>query len=173
MKSPLLFAILAVVCFSQAALAQYEWVDHDGQHVFSDKMPPADIPDANILKQPLAATPQPSADPASAAGETGVAGANASNAEGADAPGSSGQDDELEQKKQEIDQAEQARHEAEEREQQAARADNCERAKRAKRTLASGMRMARINEAGERTVMDDAQRAAELRRTEEIIASNC
>jgi hypothetical protein len=35
------------------------------------------------------------------------------------------------------------------------------------------MRMARTNEAGEREILDDAQRAAELERAEQAIADNC
>ena len=43
----------------------------------------------------------------------------------------------------------------------------------AKATLESGMRMARVNDKGEREVLDDAQRAAELKRVNAIIASDC
>lgn len=40
-------------------------------------------------------------------------------------------------------------------------------------TLDSGMRMARLNDKGEREVLDDAQRAAELKRVNQIIAQDC
>ena len=54
-----------------------------------------------------------------------------------------------------------------------ARADNCKRAQSAKTTLDSGMRMARVNDKGEREILDDQQRAAELQRTNQAIAENC
>ena len=43
----------------------------------------------------------------------------------------------------------------------------------AKSSIDSGMRMARMNDKGEREVLDDAQRAAELKRVNAIIASDC
>jgi len=54
-----------------------------------------------------------------------------------------------------------------------ARQDNCERAKRSKMTLESGARMATTNAKGEREIMDDAARATEVKRINEIIQSNC
>ena len=35
------------------------------------------------------------------------------------------------------------------------------------------MRMARVNAQGEREVLDDTQRAAELKRTNQVIAESC
>ena len=159
----ILFMIVATTCFGQMAAAQYEWLDHNGQHVFSDRMPPADIPERNILRQPAAADPLAATRTTTSAADT--------NAGSAPDPGA--QESELERKKQEMDEAERARREAEQRQQRAARVDNCERARRSKRTLESGVRMARVNEAGERIVMDDAQRAAEAQRADAIIASDC
>jgi hypothetical protein len=40
-------------------------------------------------------------------------------------------------------------------------------------SLRSGMRVARINDKGEREVLDDAQRNAQIQRTQEAINSNC
>ena len=56
---------------------------------------------------------------------------------------------------------------------QAMRADNCKRAKASKAMFDSGVRVARTNEKGEREIMDDAQRAAEVQRIQKIIASDC
>jgi len=39
--------------------------------------------------------------------------------------------------------------------------------------LDSGIRMARMNDKGEREILDDAARAAELERTQAIIQSDC
>src|SRR5689334_12636967 len=46
-------ALLALACtLPLAAAAQWQWVDKDGRKVFSDKMPPPDIPQERILKGP-------------------------------------------------------------------------------------------------------------------------
>jgi hypothetical protein len=84
-----------------------------------------------------------------------------------------GVDKALDDKKKQAEAADAAKQKADEARQAAARADNCKRAQGAKATLDSGMRMARVNAQGEREVLDDAQRAAELKRVNEIIAASC
>ncbi len=153
-----------------AAQAQYQWVDKDGRRVFSDRPPPADIPAKNVLTQPRGArAPQaaPVAGPAASASEP------ASAAAAAPRPPAGGVDKVLEEKKKQNEAAEAARKKADEERAAASRADNCKRAMSAKATLESGMRMARVNDKGEREVLDDAQRAAELKRVNAIIASDC
>jgi len=153
-----------------AAQAQYQWVDKDGRRVFSDRPPPADIPAKNVLTQPRGArAPQaaPVAGPAASASEP------ASAAAAAPRPPAGGVDKVLEEKKKQNEAAEAARKKADEERAAASRAENCKRAMSAKATLESGMRMARVNDKGEREVLDDAQRAAELKRVNAIIASDC
>ncbi len=152
-----------------AAQAQYQWVDKDGRRVFSDRPPPADIPDKNVLTQPRGArAPQaaPVAGPAASASEPASAATAAR-------PPAAGVDKALEEKKKQNEAAEAARKKADEERAAASRAENCKRAMSAKATLESGMRMARVNDKGEREVLDDAQRAAELKRVNAIIASDC
>ena len=84
-----------------------------------------------------------------------------------------GVDKALEEKKKQAEAAEAAKKKAEQEKVAAARAENCKRAMNAKATLDSGMRMARLNDKGEREVLDDAQRAAELKRVNQIIAQDC
>lgn len=167
----LALAAVAALCTSQVAVAQYEWLDHNGRHVYSDQMPPADIPEADILQEPGARTPAQTPRRAPQADQPDAQAAKAPGT--AEAPAGPPDDAELEQRKQELDAAEQARAAAQEKEHQAMRADNCQRAQQSRQTLESGMRVARINEAGERIIMDDTQRAAELQRADEVIASNC
>lgn len=152
-----------------AAQAQYQWVDKDGRRVFSDRPPPADIPAKNVLTQPRGArAPQaaPVAGPAASASEPASAATAAR-------PPAAGVDKALEEKKKQNEAAEAARKKADEERAAASRAENCKRAMSAKATLESGMRMARVNDKGEREVLDDAQRAAELKRVNAIIASDC
>ncbi len=51
----LLVAALAGLCF--AASAQWQWIDKDGHKVFSDRAPPPEIQDKNILKRPAGLKP--------------------------------------------------------------------------------------------------------------------
>ena len=53
------------------------------------------------------------------------------------------------------------------------RADNCQRARRALATVNSGMRIATVNDKGEREFMDDKALAGERQRLESIIRSDC
>lgn len=140
---------------AMAASAQYQWIDRDGRRVFSDTPPPLDLPEKNLLSRPRATASAPQraavapAVPASAAAAT--ASAPQPTARPADA----------------------ARLKAEQDQAAAIRADNCKRASSAKATLDSGQRLARINERGEREIIDDTERDAEQRRLQQIIASEC
>lgn len=168
MKTPraIITTALALCCMS--AVAQWQWLDRDGRKVFSDRAPPADVPEKNILKRPgkfvapqdappavTDATPPPSASVA------------------VPAPKKNELDAKLEEKKKQAEQAEAAKRKAEEDRIAQAKADNCARAKQAKATIDSGVRMAVTNAKGEREVMDDAARAAESKRIQAIISSDC
>ncbi len=155
--------LVCLLAASLSAAAQYSWVDKDGRRVFSDRAPPADVPAKSILSQPRAGHVPQAAAPVPAAAPQAVA-ASAAPA---------GVDKALEEKKKQAEAAEAVKKKAEETQLAAARADNCKRAMAAKVTLDSGMRMARINDKGEREILDDAQRAAELQRTNRAIAENC
>lgn len=167
-------SLLTLACaFSATAFAQWQWIDKDGRKVFSDRSPPPDVPQKNILKQPgnqfKAATVPVVGD-----GAAVVASPTASSpATGASAPKISSADKELEAKKKQVADAEAAKRKAEEEKAVKAKIENCARAKQAKTTFDSGVRVARTNAAGEREVMDDAARAAEVKRIQAVIDSDC
>ncbi|MDR0457497.1 MAG: DUF4124 domain-containing protein [Burkholderiaceae bacterium] len=138
---------------SLPAFAQYAWIDGAGHRVFSDQPPPAGIPQKNILS--VHSTPVSAEMPA----------ASASTA--------SGQDQALEEKKQAADAAAAAKKQAEAQKLAAQRADNCQRAKTGLAGLQSGARIAQFDAQGQRSYMTDAQRTAEIQRTQGIIASDC
>ena len=172
----LLFAI--ALATSLTATAQYQWIDNNGSRVYSDVAPPADIPAKNILKQPrgssatAARTESPAATSAgaTASGAAPTASAPAAAASGA---ATAGVDKALEEKKKQAEAAEAAKKKAEEQKQAQARAENCKRARSGKASMESGMRVARTNDKGEREILDDNQRAAELKRIDDIIKSDC
>jgi hypothetical protein len=151
---------------SLAATAQWQWVDKDGRKVYSDRPPPADVPEKSILKQPGyrgGPAPVPVASPAAAS----------SAAASAAIPRPSGKDRELEEKKKAAEAQEAALKKAEEEKYQKIRAENCARARQAKAGFDSGARIATTSKTGERIILDDEARAAEAKRLQGVIQSEC
>ena len=154
----------AACVLSLSATAQWQWVDKDGNKVFSDTPPPSDIPDSKILRKPLPrgqSGAMPSAAPVDAAASAKPGGA----------------DKELADKKKQLDKqnadADAAKRKAEDERQASIKADNCARARQGKAGLDSGVRMARTNDKGEREFYDDAMRAEESQRLQGLIDQNC
>ena len=159
-------ALIALVCSAPlAALSQWQWLDKDGRKVFSDEAPPREIPATRILRHPgqgpsfTARAAEPVSAPAAAAAPA--------------LPRPAGVDKSLEERRKQAEAAEAAKKKAEEEKFAALQAENCQRAKQAKATYDSGVRVARVNAKGEREFMDDAERAAETKRIEEVMARDC
>ena len=148
------------------ALAQWQWLDKDGRKVFSDRPPPADIPQKSILNEPGAKALNPAPGVAAPVAAP-VAAAKASM------PRLSGKDAELEARKKQADAQEETRKLAETEKRAKAMQDNCERAKKGQATLRSGVRIALTNAKGEREFMDDAARTVEIKRLQAIAQSDC
>jgi hypothetical protein len=161
--SPLWILLIGLVA-AMPAHAQWKWRDAAGQTQYSDLPPPQGTPEKDILQRPKSLT---RAAPSSS-GAASAAGA-------ASAPLLAGRASEPElearRKKAEQEAADKVRSEAAKA--AAARAENCARAQSQLRTLDSGIRIARTNEKGEREILDDPARAAELQRTRQVIASDC
>lgn len=167
--------VTTLMGLSFAASAQWQWLDKDGRKVFSDRAPPSDVLEKNILKRP-SGTKRPA----------GPAGEVAAEAEGAasvpvaatPAPGASGAkpaggDKELEAKKKQAQDAEAAKRKAAEDLHNKAKVESCARAKAAKSSIESGVRMGQVNASGEREIMNDAARAEELKRIQAILNRDC
>jgi flagellar biosynthesis/type III secretory pathway protein FliH len=154
--------LCAALVAALPAHAQWKWKDASGQVHISDRPPPADVPDASILQRPAApvlrraAPATPAASPAS--------GAPAAKPR---------TDPELESRLKKAEDEIKAKAKAEEERVAASRAENCQRARQQLAALESGMRVARMNDKGEREYLDDAQRAAEVQRARQLIASEC
>lgn len=164
-----LLLAVAGVSFAIPALAQWQWIDKDGRKVYSDRSPPPDIQEKNILKRPggakIVAAPVASEEPATDAKPKINTNANA--------PKLSGKDPQLEAKKKQADEEEAAKKKAEEDKLAVAKADNCERAKKGLASLQSGVRLSTTNAKGEREIMDDAARALESKRLQGVADSAC
>jgi hypothetical protein len=147
---------LAACLYALTASAQWQWLDKDGRKVFSDRPPPAEVPEKNILKRP---------------GGRGPAASTA--AAPAPPPAAAGVDKALQDKRKQTEDAEANKRKAEEERIARAKAENCSRAQQAKASFDSGVRISRVNERGEREFLDDAARAAEGERIQTIINQNC
>jgi hypothetical protein len=160
---------LAIACgaLPLVASAQWQWIDKDGRKVFSDKSPPPDVPAKNILRQPGMRAPVAAEAPAAAAS------AVPARSVAANAPRVTGKDRELEEKRKQALAADAEKKKAQEREVLEAQADNCKRARESKTTLDSGVRLSRVNDKGEREILDDTARGAETKRLQDIIARDC
>jgi hypothetical protein len=156
-----------------AASAQWQWVDSSGKKVFSDQPPPPDIPEKNILRRAglPAASHSTSAPSTSSAADAEPAAQKPADSSAGAQP--TGVDKELEEKTRKAEEAEKAKQAAEAQQLARAQAENCGRARQGKATLDSGIRIARVNAAGEREIMDDAARATEQKRLQSVIESDC
>jgi uncharacterized protein DUF4124 len=169
MKTHRILLLASVLAWSCSASAQWQWIDKDGRKVYSDRPPPAEVPEKNVIVQPGGARPgfQPNMAPAKSEG-VGSASRPATSE-----PKPTGIDKDLEDRKKQAEDAEAAKKKAEEEKIAKARAENCKRAREGKATLDSGIRVAQMNAQGERVIMDDAARAAETKRLQGIIDSDC
>lgn len=154
-------ATLLAALVAPAAQAQWVWKDNTGRTHASDRPPPADVPDRNISQRPASPRAPSAASAPASAPETRASEPRART------------DPELEARRQRAEQEQAAQRKAEESRLAAQRADNCNRSREAARQVESGMRIARINEKGEREVLDDQARAAELQRARDVAATEC
>ena len=167
---PLALATL-LMTLSPAADAQWRWRDKNGQVNASDRPPPRDVPDKDILSRPAADARRTAAAAAQAA-------APASSAEGTAAPTAASApptalEREVQARKRSAEQEQAAKAKAEEERLSTQRAENCRAARGHLVALDSGQRISRTNDKGEREVLDDKGRADEQRRAREVVASDC
>lgn len=150
---------------SLPAAAQWKWKDSTGKVQYSDRPPPGDIPERDILQTPISRKPALTAAPA--------ASAPASAAPAVAKASGPSVDSELEARRKKEEQDQEAKRKAEEEKVAKSRAENCERARSYQQSLDSGVRIARMNDKGEREILDDQGRAQETERAKKVIASDC
>lgn len=174
-----LMLALAGWAFALSAAAQYQWVGKDGRKVFSDRPPPADIQEKDIIRQPggrrvaLPVIPAETTEMDSTTAAAAPAAAAAKPKVDPNAPKISGKDAELEARKKKLAEEAATKKKAEEEKLAVALADNCLRAKKGLASFQSGTRIAVVNAKGEREFMDETMRAAESKRLQSIIDSDC
>lgn len=151
---------------SQPNTVTWKWRDAGGRVVWSDTPPPASVPEKDILERPFATARS------RAAAATAPASAASANA-AAQGAAVSRSDPELEARRKKMTDEQLAQQKVQEEKTAAAKAENCNRARGHLSALNEGMRMTRVNEKGEREVLDDKQRAEEVQRARAVISSDC
>ena len=166
MHYPALLAALLTLSLIGPAQAQWKWRDTAGKIQYSDRPPPPGIADKDILQRPPG-----QALKVVVVSPPGTAPSAPAPAPVASAPSKAEQDQAARQKQQEQEQL--AKQKDTERKNAQTKRENCARAQDNMKMLQDGARINRLNDKGERVVMDDAQRAQETQRTQDIINSEC
>jgi hypothetical protein len=162
--------LMAVATVGAQAQNVWKWRDASGQLHISDTPPPPGTPARNVVSS-AGSGGAPVLTPSA----SGPAGASTTAADPSGA--ASAAETALDKKKKAADKEradkEKADRAAVDAKNAAIRKDNCARASATLTGLQNGQRISRINDKGEREVLDDAGRAEEQKRTNDIVASNC
>lgn len=169
------FIVATLWLLSLTAQAQWQWLDKDGRKVFSDRPPPPDIPTRSILKQPgksAIMTAPSAAEPAKTTASAPTAASSAAvPATGTLQLGTRDKELEAKKKKAEVEAATKVKAEADRV--ASVKATNCTKARENQATIDSGVRVSITNAKGEREILDDAGRDAQIKRNRAILEANC
>lgn len=149
-------AAVVLLGLATSALAQFIWLDEKGVKQYSDMPPPASVPSKRILKAP-GQTLARGAGSQEAGNDAADAAATDAKAAPAAPPTIAEQDAAYQKRK--AEQAEKNKKAAQDAKQASDKAENCARARANQRTLDSGTRIAQTDANGQRSYMNDDQRA--------------
>jgi type IV secretory pathway VirB10-like protein len=149
-------AACVLLGLATSALAQFIWLDEKGVKQYSDMPPPASVPSKRILKAPGQHLAR-GAGSQEAGNDTSDDAATDAKAAPAAPPTIAEQDAAYQKRK--AEQAEKNKKAAQEAKQASDKAENCARARANQRTLDSGTRIAQTDANGQRSYMNDDQRA--------------
>jgi hypothetical protein len=166
------FAAAALACPAPAA-AQWAWRDASGKMVYSDQPPPKSVPAKDLVRQPPAAPAPPARVPSYGPPDSAAEAKPAPLPTAASPRPPTVAEREIESRRRQQQLAEAEKKAADEEAQQAQAAQNCERLRAYQRALEGGHRIARVNAAGEKEILGDAQRASEVERTRSQIELQC
>jgi Domain of unknown function (DUF4124) len=156
------------------ASAQWAWRDEHGRTVYSDEPPPAGIKPTEVFRQPEPTSANPDSTGASAQPQSSPAPASAAPKAATEAPRPPTMAErELEFRKRMKDRADAEKKLADGQAEASRKTEDCERARGYLKSIESGVRLVHTNPDGSRELLDEAQRAAEAQRTQEVIESRC
>jgi hypothetical protein len=162
-RALVLTALTFVLLAPLAQAQQWMWRDKDGRVTASDRPPPRDIAEKDILQRPVPESRRVATVAPAASAAPGVAAPAATTA----------LEREVQARKKAAEAEQAAKSKADEERNAARKAENCRNARSNLATLESGVRIARTNDKGEREFLEDAARNEEMRRAREVIASDC
>ena len=175
-RAAIVIAIVSAGFLSTPSEAQWAWKDGNGRVVYSDRPPPSDIKEAQVMRQPgtqVLANPAPASGPLDDAAKP----ADAKNSDAKNAPPSNAPktvaEREMDFRKRQQERADSDKKSAEEQTKNATKTAECDRARGYMKSLEDGVRITRTDASGNREFLDDAARAAEAERTRKIIQSTC
>lgn len=175
-------ALLATAMTCSTAWGQWIWKDASGRKVFSDTAPPSSVPAKDILRKPAGASP---ANPALNLEDTAAEGDASSDPATPPATAANGKKanslaDKVAAKQSEEKAKADAKAKAEEAKRNELREAllkqreaNCERSRKAMATLDSGVRVSRVNDKGEKEVLDDKGRSEMAASHQRVIDKDC
>ncbi len=169
--------LAALLCWPLLAQAQWVWLNERGIKQLSDQPPPSSVPNSRILKAPRGQMPEP-LTAAPAIDEAPAAEGDAASAQ-APAPDSKPKakptlaERNADYNKRRTEAAAAAQKNREETERQADNAKNCESIRANQRVLESGERVANYDQNGGRSFISDEQRAQQIKRNQQMLASGC
>jgi len=151
----LALAALALALVAPVQAQTYKWVDSSGRIQYSDRPPAAGTKAEQVSKANVSSV--------------GSQGPTAGGKEGAKTPA----DLEADFRKRRTEQAEAGKKQQQAAAEQKQNQESCNAARRNLAALQSGQRMARYNEKGEPSFLDDAGRAQELQRAQQQVQTYC
>ncbi|SEK30364.1 protein of unknown function [Roseateles sp. YR242] len=149
---------LVLLSLAPVAQAQWKWRDADGRVQYSDRPPPGNVAEKDILGRPSAsalramnAPAKPASAPASAAAPVAQSASDAAARQ----------------------KAEKERKAADDKARAEMDAENCKQAQNQMRLLESGVRIAVKNDKGEREMVDDSARQTQMKQAQTVISVSC
>lgn len=175
MKTPLqIFIAIAVMLAAATVTAQvYRWVDKDGKVQYSDIPPPND---AKVTPKKVDAKPAtgPAAGAAAAREVPKTPGKEGKAGDKGTSPGPQTLDDRNKAfEKRRTDEAEAAKKAGEQAKADKASAERCTEATKYLRGLESGRPVGGTDDAGNRKILDDNERAAEITKARAAMTESC
>jgi type IV secretory pathway VirB10-like protein len=164
--------VVAMLTSALPAHAQWVWVNERGIKQLSDQPPPISVPPNRILKAPPGQMPDLRKE------------LNASPTDAAPAPTPEKPEPKVNARptlaernadynKRRVDTAEKEQKATQEAQQAASKSENCKKTRTNLAALESGQRIVDIDAQGERSFIDDAQRAKRIKENQSLLAQNC
>ena len=173
-------ALIATAMTCTTAWGQWVWKDASGRKVFSDTPPPSTVPAKDILRKPAGAAMPVTQDADMLSDANDGDGATGSTKAASNEKKAPSLADKVAAKQKEDQAKAEAKAKADEAKQKELRdallkqrEANCERSKKALATLDSGVRVSRVNDKGEKEVLDDSGRNEMAESHRRVVEKDC